>query len=414
MARKRKNEKSLKQQLSFIEYLEGKDIEKGLLQSVINMTTHENLLISVCFKNTIIEKIIDEFNKNTDIPDEIPAMCFLTVWSGFLNVKGVKGIINLSNGQIEIETDIWNILLAESGSGKTYTLKTIKQLNSNLSAAEIPSSSVSSASFIQVLASQSKGYFVRDEWAEYLYAIKSQTHMKEMKDYFLRAYNNEKLIRKTKKETIETEEIVMSILATTVFESLLQKLEVIDLIDGFAQRFCYIIAQKDPNRNVFTHLIYKDNIKKYKEEVDQIINNIQNRYYFDDNFEEFCKRNLKEIFKNFNIENSYIRRIAFRLLKYSIILQTLIDPKETTISSHAIEKAILLCYRHITDLKKILTHFGYSELEKKIQAIERLKEKLGRMPTKREIITYIWNIKTVKEAEILLSLIQQEPPPQVC
>jgi hypothetical protein len=68
---------------------------------------------------SLLDTVISEFSNKTNIALEIPYSTFLHYVSGALLAAGSKITFQ---GSV-IESDIWSIVLAESGGGKTWTQK---------------------------------------------------------------------------------------------------------------------------------------------------------------------------------------------------------------------------------------------------------------------------------------------------
>ena len=128
----------------------------------------------------LADRIIGEFRTKTNIPLEIPFFTLLSLVSGYLLKKNVVLRSNLG----EIRPDIWSVILASSGAGKTYTQKSIINGLATIGEVEFNGTGiVSSAAFVQALSINPTGVWVRDEFARYLKSIDSeQGPLAEMKD----------------------------------------------------------------------------------------------------------------------------------------------------------------------------------------------------------------------------------------
>lgn len=70
---------------------------------------------------SLLEDVIREFEANTNIALEIPYATFLHYVSGALIERGAIIVFQGSN----IDADVWSVVLAPSGGGKTWTQKKI-------------------------------------------------------------------------------------------------------------------------------------------------------------------------------------------------------------------------------------------------------------------------------------------------
>lgn len=366
----------------------------------------DKLDLSHFYHIDVLEELLIEFDKETDIPLEIVAFAFLTIYSGYLCYMDVDCVV-VGKDSFRITPDIWNIIVAESGSGKTYVLKKLKEIEEFKESEAHLYGASGSAAFVKALAKYPKGYFVRDEFGEFLHAIKTQSYMREIKDILLRAYNNETIARETKKDVIVAENVKISLLGTTVYESLVEKLEAIDLVDGFAQRFCYVVAKRDERKQVKDYLLYFVKLDRFSKQIEDILKRLQKEYIIkEESFKKVISYTGNLIFKDLN--NSFVRRLVFRILKYAFIFHTLIKPEEKVITERSIILATQTVNQHIKDLKAILDDMGLSSLSKKYEKALGLMQRLGRLPTPRELIQNVSSITNASEAKAILQFLSGE------
>lgn len=381
-------------QLTLLDVIQNNEYIQSCIRFIISgLNTTDVVNIS---ENTILQDVVKAFDKKTDIPLEVPFITFLTVWSGWLCQKEVSADF----GSTTLYPDIWTVLLADSGSGKTFTLKHIQGLID----CERIATFGTSASFVRSLANKPRGYLIKDEFAEFLKQLETQPYIQEVKEYLLQIYSNETVVRETKKETVIVEKPIISLLGTTVLDAFVQNVKAIWLFDGFMQRFCLLLSNR-PNKNLTDYLIYDVSLGHLKDKITDIQSQVRSKYQIGEAFEKI----IRGVFRSdmLDLDNSFIRRIIFRIAKYSLIFHTLIDPKDAVISVDAIMKGVNLGKRHIYDLRIVLDELGMSEVERKAKAVERLKERLGRIPSAREVVQRVYSIKSVAEAYAILRLISE-------
>lgn len=352
---------------------------------------------------SFLENVISCFYNRTDIPLEIPFFTSLHYLSYYLLKTGVH--IEFDN-QI-IKPDLWTVLLAQSGAGKTFASKAIGNfidLKPNF-----PDVS-SSAKFVEELSKHNNGFFLRDEFAQLLKSIETQPHFQEMKDYFLRLYDGEEISRITMKNETIIENPALVILGITVLETFLDNVSPESLADGFSQRFNYVIARKDAKRSMRDFPLYevsdfKDDIKKSWEDC---ISNIKHEKYF---MKEEAKKGFITSFKllcDANLPDSFLRRIMFRGIRYALLYHILLGDSSNEISVVDMGWAGRICALHIKDASELLDGHDKSELQNLItqaeKVIERLKEK-GEEISPRNLVRNMSKIKTTVEAKALLSII---------
>lgn len=88
--------------------------------------------------------------------------------------------------------------------------------------------------------------------------------LSEIKEYLLKAYDHEKLTRKSKKESIETKNIILTLLFINTFESYANNISNESMTDGLMRRFNLIYTEKDKARDFADYSLY--NLKKLRDD----------------------------------------------------------------------------------------------------------------------------------------------------
>lgn len=350
--------------------------------------------------------IISEFRQKTNIPLEIPFFTLLSVISGvMLN----QGTVLETQTMGEIRPDIWTIVLASSGAGKTYSQKKISS-SIDLSDIEFNGNVVSSAAFIQALEKKPKGLWIRDEFAQFLKSIESTNGpMSDMKDYLLRLYDNSKIERHTKNDSIIIDNPALTILGLTVTETFGKYVSAESMLDGFAQRFSYVMADPDPERPFKDYPLWQVDSKLFESSWDLLLKSIKNRYFVNENIilPSFSTA-FNSLFDD-KIPESFFRRLIWRSTKYAMIYHVLRLDNSEWLTAEDFGWSARLISLHIQDSIRIIGEHNLSDLEKIIasteKTISRLKLKYGRAPTMREIVQNVSSIKTVAQARQIVEIL---------
>lgn len=352
---------------------------------------------------SFLETVLECFENRTDIPLEIPFFTSLHYISHYL-LKN-KVYINFDN-QI-IKPDLWTVILGPSGSGKTFSSRSIgKMIDCQ---PDFPDTS-SSAKFVEELVNHNNGFWLRDEFGQFLKGIETLPQYSEMKDYLLRLFDGEKISRLTKKDEYIIEDPALVILGVTVFETFLSQVGVESLVDGFSQRFNYVIAKPDPKRTMYDFPLYE--ISDYKEKIrtewEKTISNVNHQEYF---IKEEAKAGFITAFRlmcNIELPPSFFRRIMFRGMRYALIYHILLEKKTNILDSVDMAWAGRLCAIHLKDASELLKGHDKSDLqnllEKTESAISRMKEK-GIEISPRNLVLNVFAIKNVMQAKALLSIL---------
>lgn len=361
---------------------------------------------------SLIEMVVSEFNQKTNLPLEIPFFVTMSYLSGYLLKKGIY----LQTDVGRVDPDIWTVILAPSGAGKTFTQKKIRDaLGEMMTDAEFNGTGIASAAaFIDLLSQHPRGIWVRDEFAQLLKGVSDESGpMAELKDYLLRLYDNDSLERKTKKETVKVDNPAMSILGLTVADTFSNYVTTEMMLDGFAQRFSYVIAQADPNRPFINYPIWKVDTTKWTRKWEEIEKNIKPIYYAREDAEEAFIASFQLLYSE-GLPESFYRRILWRANKYAMLYHILIGDDSDQLTTADYGWAARALALHIDDAARLVGDHGLSELERMIQAAERIAHKVNieeQRPLKaRDLIRGMSAIKNVAQANSLISVMNLGRP----
>ena len=351
---------------------------------------------------TMLETVVACFKERTNIPLELPFFASLSFISSYLLQAGAY--VDFA-GQ-KVKPDLWTILLADSGAGKTFATSSIKTA---IGAKSTFPECVSGAAFIESMKEKNNSLWIRDEFGQFLKTLETQQGA-EIKDYLLRVFSGERLERKTKKGFVQVEDPALTILGMTVLDTFSDCINAESLLDGFAQRFSYVIAHKDKNRKmidfpVFDLRGYREKIKDEWDKIKKI--EIHESYKIDDGTMEAFKTSFKMLATD-DIPESFYRRIMFRGVKYALIYHVLNGNKSDTLTVRDFAWAGRVSWLHMRDAAELLKCHVSSDLERTLQNAERVCTRLinaGEAVTPRRIVQGVRAIKTVAEAKAVLNII---------
>lgn len=363
---------------------------------------------------SLVEEIVREFEMKTDIPLEIPFFVFFHLVAGLL-LHTERRIVfegkTIAGG--DIRTDIWSVILAPSGAGKSYTLKVLREMaQSEMDEIEFEGTGiVSGAKFVADLADNNNKIFIRDEFNEFYKAIQDEKGpLKDLKDYLLRIYDNDNISRKTKESEIVVDNAALVILGLTVDSSFTSTITPDDIVNGFAQRFSYVIAPKDPKRKMIDYPIYAPDVTHWDEKWRDLVRSIVHKEYIatDDAVKGYITA-FRSLIKK-DIPDSFYRRVLWKAHKYALIYHIIRGyghDQNLTVEDYGWAARIL--HMHLQDALTMLQNSEISDLEKCVTQAEKLikkKEANGEPVTPRTLVQGVKNIKTVSEAKNILSLLQ--------
>ena len=355
---------------------------------------------------SLLSTVVSAFRSCTDIPLEIPFFATLHFLSAHLLSKGV--VVEFV-GQ-EVRPDLWSIILADSGAGKTFATNILEKYTGQDSTFPEPASA---AKFIEDLATHNKSLWVRDEFAQFLKALEQQPHMAEIRDYLLRVYDGKKVERNTKKSSVSIEDPALCILGLTVLQTFKEAVSPESMLDGFAQRFSYIIAKRDPNRQSKDYPIYdlRDYQDRIRDEWTRLVGSIQaDRFVVGADGETAFRESFAMLIPaNEEVPVSFFRRIMFRGIRYALLYHVLLGKTDNVIDAVDMGWAGRVCGLHIQDAAWLVGEHGLPDLERLLKRAEELRDRIlkeeQRPITARDIARNVYGIRNTNEARAVLQMI---------
>ena len=358
--------------------------------------------------------MLSAFNEETNIPLEIPFFGFLHFVSAVLLDKGVRVVGPIG----EMSTEMWTVILAPSGAGKTFATSLIEEaapVKSNFTEA------VSGAAFFEALAAKPWNLWTQDEIAQKLKQIEDpRSPLGEVKEYLLRTYDNNPIERTSKKDgTQRIERPTMGILGLNTQESFKKALSPESLLDGFAQRFGFVWAERDPARPFKEFPIY--NRPRILAECHKAFAKIASitihpRYKIGPEGEEAFRMSFGLLSRGFEQDESYFRRAMFRAFKYAAIYHVILGKETDALDAQDIGWGARAASIHLVDMGKILSRGsdgqpGTSETAKLAAKVARVRTFVERRKAEgkehkaRNVIQGLSGIANTQEAQLLLDMI---------
>ncbi len=352
---------------------------------------------------SVLELIDSAFYKRTDIPRELPFFTVLHYLSALLLQQGVEIDVN---GKRTLP-DFWTIALAPSGAGKTFTQSTIADALGGV--VKLFPESASAAMFVETLASNNRGLWLRDEFAQYLNMVNTQTHMAQVKDFLLRAYDYTTIEHRIKKESFVIEKPALTIFGTTPLATIKNYLTAESLVDGFAQRFAFVVAEKDERPPVSFYDLSAEMPgiqaawlasagaafhKVYR--VDSV-----GLAAYDEAFKLILQRS-----GSVGIEESFSRRIMWRSMKYAVLYHILLGKTDDVLHAEDMTYAARLAALNLRDLRRLLDQYEVSQFAdlsgKAASWIRRAHGEKGKKINRSALIAGVRGVGNSRNAQDLL------------
>lgn len=403
-------------QLDFLTMLQEKDEVRGrvraMLTAVEAKASWRGLVATP--PGSLLDRIISAFQKASDIPLEIPFFVPLHILSAELLRRNIH--IDFS-GQ-RVRPDLWTIILAESGAGKTFTTSELRN-TMDVDPSLLFPQAATTARFVMELAEHNNSLWIRDEILQLLKGMNTQTYLAEMKDLLLQVYDGDTVSRKTKKDEVVIEKPALTILGLNVYTTFAREMDTASLLDGFAQRFSYVIGRADPDRPGVNYPIYdfrpyRASIKSAWDDLVNVMPSNETVYQVDDNGLEAFKLSFELLMppKDSKVPMSFFRRIMFRGVRYALLYHLLLHKEGFTIDDQDMAWAGRLMGLHVKDAGALLLETGdgtgskfYQVLQKAEALRDRIAREEGRPITARDIVTNIWDIQNAAQARGILAML---------
>lgn len=308
---------------------------------------------------SILETVDKFFWEGTDIAREIPFFTVLHYVMAMLMQEGVQ--IN-KQGQMLLP-DLYTIILANSGSGKTMTHKAIAEALGGT--VKLFPGGDSSIKFAENLGTYRLSFFLSDEFGQFLKDLKNEPNMKKVRRYLLKAYDNEDIVYQTTATDIVVKRPAISLLGLTAEKSFIDCMSPEMFMDGFAQRFCFCVAEKDGRPRVGDY-----NFQAFGELVRPIWDKLAatpfHKVYYTDEAAMAAYLSAFKIITDradtLNIGDDFSRRLAFRCHKYALAYHVLTGKKDNMLHAEDYLFAARLTAMGLRDLRKVFDKYGMNKI----------------------------------------------------
>ena len=354
---------------------------------------------------TLLEDIVAEFSINSNIPLEIPFFTFFHYFAAYL----LYNDINIQYRRERIRPDIWTIILAKSGSAKTFTRKCLRNSIADLKDLGVSIDGVvSKRALIELIANHNHKMLYRDEYNELYVAMLPNGKLEDCKDVFLRAYDNDDISWDSKQDPIYVQDPAFVFLGTTIEDLLLQSLNIRDITSGYMQRLSIIVAQKDKTKDFRGYHIYDINYDNWQDKWNNLIQSVKHTTYVMEENADKAYATTFRLLADIDIDESFYRRQLWKTIKYALIYHILIGKgEEKEICTEAFGWAARVAYLMLSDTVDLLKQHDTSQLQKKLEAVDNIHRKCAEknIPfTARTVVSGTRLVGTVAEARALMSI----------
>lgn len=326
--------------------------------------------------------ILESFKRYTDLPLDLSWHAFLFYLSSYF--LGKKVIVRV--GKQTLKPAIKTVVLAPSACGKTYSLNRIE-----VGAPVLPSIQgiASGAKLIENMreneAAGLPNAMLVDEFGQMLKKMEAaNSPMADVKEYLLLAHDGKRISRKTLKYEVVVEDSTMSFFGLNVDETFIKILSPESLLDGFAQRFTYVLCERDKDRN------FRDFPRYENEEIEAVVEaawcailkiKLHAEYAYTPDALVTFDRHFSEIGgvieEGNSIPISFYRRLMQNSHNLALCYHIILGKEDANIDAVDVEWAMRQTRLHIADAAKLIASkspksnsalFSVRELDAKLSA----------------------------------------------
>lgn len=366
---------------------------------------------SAVIPNSPLWEILEAFKAKTDLPLDLAYHSFMFYLSTYCMELGVEIEVD---GQT-VQPALWTVVLAPSGSGKSYSLSRLKKTSPVQATV---TGFASAAKLIEMLSENEQAgrpnAIQVDEWGQVLRLIENpNSPLAEAKQYLLLAYDGDLLERKTKQGTITVNRSFCSFLGLNVDETFIKILSPDSLLDGFAQRFAYVLAEKDPERKFYKYARYNNkSIEEVIAEQWERIKSITIHKTYTYSPEALAAYDLefekigRIIDETQEINVSFFRRIMQRTHALALMMHIINEDSSDIITKSDVLWAIRQTRLHIADAAKLIAMKSpqTNNLMKKVKETAKKLSENGKKVSGRTLQQNIRDLKGDSETANLAAM----------
>ncbi len=375
-----------------------KAAEKGKLR---NLTENEQdqliamLALKDCPGALCVEGLIPQgsfperlckFFLKSDASYALPLFQLIMIASSYLTQGGAALWINGLGRQRPI---LWTIALASSGSSKTLATDKVAEIllpKGNDTPLRMFPTGSTDAQWIIDLKENNGAYWYQDEAGQLFQNILKHSNYTRIKPWMLDAYSHNPIANRLKGEEtkLEIEDPHFTFFGLSVRETWARNVDAASMLDGFCQRFNYVIAEPRTDTDMFDHFLSfcGDGIDAWKAELGEVWEalcaqeNALGTYQMEEEVMPFLKgwwRGLRTNWGDGALPASFIRRTGFSILSYLVVLHFLLGKSRHPIDLETAELATKYAEYHLESTLLMMREYG-SDQRDQICKVANLRE----------------------------------------
>ena len=338
-------------------------------------------------RGSFIERVLKFFDAS-DVSYALPLFQLMSLASSFLTQRGAT--LNISGHKAK-RPILWTISLAASGSSKTLALDTVENIlippHGAVTVRKLPAPG-SDAQWILDLADENGAFWCQDEVGQFFQNVLKSKQFERIKPWILDAYSNKPISNRLKgeKDKLTIADPHFIFMGMSVRETWKLNVDAASMLDGFCQRFNYVIAPARQDTDMFDHFLYfrGDHIPavqaKLRRDWEALCaqEGALDSYCLEDDVLPYLEgwwRNLRDRWGDGAVPASFVRRIGYSILSYLVILHFLLGLSKRPIGVETAEIATKYAEFHMESAFIMMREYGNAEKDH-VQRVAEIRSRL--------------------------------------
>ena len=317
---------------------------------------------------TLLERVCESFRRGSDVPLEIPFAVTLALVAGWATQQGHYSTVVGSR----IDPNIWLVCLADSGWGKSFVAKQLKDelgLDSRIPGIE---GAAGHRAFFDALNAQPQGLWLQDEFGQFIRHI-SAPQQAQWKAMMLAAGTGEDIAYGTKADgnmLISSPRVALLGLSQTGLWRQHNPPE--NMLDGLLARFSFLIAERDPTRPARNYWHWIIDRADWGEAWQRVQERGGKHYDVEPEALRYFAKEFRRIFP-IDLPDAFSRRILYRTHQYALIYGVL--RASPTLGLDEYGYAIRLTLQMLSDTRRLVGDHALSDLARLLAQVEGLAQR---------------------------------------
>lgn len=338
-------------------------------------------------KGSFLARVLTFF-KDTDCSYALPLWQLIMIAASYLTQGGAGTTIA---GLGHIRPNLWTLALAPSGSAKTLAADEVAKIlipDGSLTPIRMLATGSTDAQWIIDLADNNGSYWLQDEAGQFFQNVLKNPMYSRIKPWMLEAYSNKPISNRLKSEKVklEVEDPHFTFFGLTVRETWKDNVDAASMLDGFCQRFNYVIAPKRTDTDMFDHFLYFSGagVDDKRAELRELWESLcyqegaLGSYELTEDVLPFLSDwwlGLRSTWGDGELPGSFIRRTGYSVLSYLVVLHFLLGRSRQKIDLETAELATKFAEFHIESTNIMMREYG-DKSTKYVQKVAGMRRSL--------------------------------------